>query len=286
MPPAARMTDNHTCPLFDGPKPHVGGPILPPCAVNVQTNSLGQARATDRATCASAPDAILMGSMSVRVNSLMAARQTDQTVHGGVVVMGSPNVEIGGAPGSTVGFPLQWAHQCAAAAQGRTSGSTQQSYSNCGVESARQIIGAAGGSVNEDTLLNEAIANNDAENATDPADRGGTSPQTRTDILSRRGVASHREAQTMANIQSAVVAGHGVITSHDAGVLWNDPAYNGGGHAIVVTGMEYDANGNLVNVLVNDTGTGRCLNSVPASQFQNSLNPSRQVNVTDNPVIR
>ncbi|KXK21522.1 MAG: hypothetical protein UZ18_ATM001000281, partial [Armatimonadetes bacterium OLB18] len=28
--PAARVTDMHTCPMSDGPKPHVGGPILPP----------------------------------------------------------------------------------------------------------------------------------------------------------------------------------------------------------------------------------------------------------------
>jgi uncharacterized Zn-binding protein involved in type VI secretion len=280
------MTDNHTCPLSDGPKPHVGGPILPPCALNVQTNSLGQARATDRAVCASAPDAILMGSMSVRVNSLMAARQTDQTVHGGLIVMGSPNVEIGGAPGVTVGFPMQWARQCAAAAQGRGSGRTQQSYGNCGVESSRQIIMAGGGNVDENTLLNEAIASNDAAASTNPNERGGTNPQTRTNILSRRGVSSHRETQTMGNIVGAVAAGQGVITSHDAGRLWNDARYNGGGHAILVTGMEYDANGNLVNVLVNDTGNGRCLNSVPAAQFQNSLDLNFDANVTDNPVIR
>ena len=30
MPPAARITDQHVCPLFDGPKPHLGGPILSP----------------------------------------------------------------------------------------------------------------------------------------------------------------------------------------------------------------------------------------------------------------
>ncbi|PMP77167.1 MAG: type VI secretion protein, partial [Roseiflexus castenholzii] len=30
MPPAARVSDMHTCPLSDGPKPHVGGPIMPP----------------------------------------------------------------------------------------------------------------------------------------------------------------------------------------------------------------------------------------------------------------
>ena len=27
MPPAARVGDMHTCPLSDGPKPHVGGPV-------------------------------------------------------------------------------------------------------------------------------------------------------------------------------------------------------------------------------------------------------------------
>jgi hypothetical protein len=200
--------------------------------------------------------------------------------------MGSPNVEIGGAPGMTVGFPMQWARHCAAAARGRSSGSTQQTYGNCGVESSRQIIIASGGSVDEDTLLSEAINNLEADDAADPLDRGGTTPETRTDILSRRGVASHREAQTMSNITNAVAAGHGVITSHDPGALWNDPAYSGGGHAILVTGMEYDASGNLVNVLVNDTGNGRCMNSVPASQFENSLRPDRDANVTDSPVIR
>ena len=25
----------HTCPMFDGPKPHVGGPILPPGGIPV-----------------------------------------------------------------------------------------------------------------------------------------------------------------------------------------------------------------------------------------------------------
>jgi len=28
--PAARATDMHVCPMFTGPVPHVGGPILPP----------------------------------------------------------------------------------------------------------------------------------------------------------------------------------------------------------------------------------------------------------------
>jgi hypothetical protein len=30
MPPAARVTDMHVCPMVTGIVPHVGGPILPP----------------------------------------------------------------------------------------------------------------------------------------------------------------------------------------------------------------------------------------------------------------
>lgn len=30
MPPAARVTDMHVCPMVTGVVPHVGGPILPP----------------------------------------------------------------------------------------------------------------------------------------------------------------------------------------------------------------------------------------------------------------
>jgi hypothetical protein len=35
MPPAARLTDVHTCPLITPESAHVGGPILPPCCTTV-----------------------------------------------------------------------------------------------------------------------------------------------------------------------------------------------------------------------------------------------------------
>ena len=94
--PAARFTDMHTCPMFDGPKPHVGGPILPPCAPTVLTCGLPQARVSDLATCVGPPDVIAKGSATVFVSGLMAARMGDMTAHGGVIVMGCPNVLIGG----------------------------------------------------------------------------------------------------------------------------------------------------------------------------------------------
>jgi uncharacterized Zn-binding protein involved in type VI secretion len=93
--PAARLTDMHTCPLSDGPKPHVGGPILPPCAPTVLICGLPAARVGDLATCVGPPDAIAMGSPTVLTVGMMQARLGDPTVHGGVIVMGAPTVLVG-----------------------------------------------------------------------------------------------------------------------------------------------------------------------------------------------
>ncbi len=94
--PAARVLDMHTCPMVTGVVPHVGGPILPPCAVTVLTGKLPQARVTDMATCVGPPDMIVKGSATVLVGKLPAARMGDMTVHGGVIVMGCFTVLIGG----------------------------------------------------------------------------------------------------------------------------------------------------------------------------------------------
>ena len=96
MPPAARVTDMHTCPMVTGVVPHVGGPILPPCCPTVMIGFLPAARVTDQATCVGPPDIIVKGSSSVIIGNLPAARIGDQTAHGGVIVMGCPTVMIGG----------------------------------------------------------------------------------------------------------------------------------------------------------------------------------------------
>jgi uncharacterized Zn-binding protein involved in type VI secretion len=94
--PAARIGDMHTCPMVTGLVPHVGGPILPPCAVTVLTGKIPQARVTDMAVCVGPPDVIVQGSATVLVNNLPAARLGDMTAHGGVIVIGQPTVLIGG----------------------------------------------------------------------------------------------------------------------------------------------------------------------------------------------
>ncbi len=55
MPPAARITDMHTCPMVTGPVPHVGGPILPPGEPTVLIGMLPTARMPDMATCVGPP---------------------------------------------------------------------------------------------------------------------------------------------------------------------------------------------------------------------------------------
>jgi uncharacterized Zn-binding protein involved in type VI secretion len=98
----------HVCPMSDGPKPHVGGPVLPPCAITVHTGGIPQARIGDLCTCVGPPDVIVQGSPTVLVMGSPAARLGDATAHGGRIVIGMPTVligESGGGGGGSAGFP-------------------------------------------------------------------------------------------------------------------------------------------------------------------------------------
>jgi uncharacterized Zn-binding protein involved in type VI secretion len=246
MPPAARVTDNHVCPAVDpiSGAPHTGGPLLPPGSLNVVSDGLGIARVTDRLTCAvPVPDFVVTGSATVLINNLPAARMTDKTMHGGpasAIVSGSLFVSIGGPTvGAILGNLPAAAQQFDAAATGRVGGSPQQSYQNCGVESMRQLINQANhSSVTEDEALDDALRSGLASREATREDSGGTNPADRESFLAASGVRSTRVPATMAQIQQAVAEGRGVITSHDVAELWGPP--NAGGHAIVVTGVEYD----------------------------------------------
>ena len=84
----------HTCPMSDGPKPHVGGPIMPPGAPTVLIGGMPAARVGDMATCTGPPDLIAVGSSRVMIGGMPAARMGDTTAHGGVIVAGAPTVMI------------------------------------------------------------------------------------------------------------------------------------------------------------------------------------------------
>jgi len=292
MPAAARVTDPHTCPC-PTPLPHQGGPVLPPCSLTVNINKLAAARASDRALCKiPAPNFIVTGAGTVSIDGLPAARKGDRMMHPppGQIDDGSPDVIIGGPTvGVTLGDPLAGTTVCGAASAGRNpapgavfppghpsagqqipANTAAQSYNNCGVESARQIINQTTplAPVGQEALLNQAIANGNADNV--PGNlyaSGGTVPSQKVNILANNGIGAHEADPTMETLLQNVAEGNGVIIDVWAARIWPAavvtnsgmvPGSNSGGHSILVTGVSFDANGDLDQVTVNDTGLGTC----------------------------
>ena len=99
MPPAARLTDMHACPMLTPglpPIPHVGGPVAGPCILTVLIGGLPAAVLGDSAVCVGPPDTIVKGSATVLICGRPAARVGDSTAHGGTIVLGCLTVLIGG----------------------------------------------------------------------------------------------------------------------------------------------------------------------------------------------
>jgi uncharacterized Zn-binding protein involved in type VI secretion len=96
MPYAARVGDNHICPMVDGLKPHIGGPIVSSGVLNVTIGGQPAATVGAIAMCVGPPDTIVSGSATVIIGGKPAARQGDQTAHGGAITGGCPTVNIGG----------------------------------------------------------------------------------------------------------------------------------------------------------------------------------------------
>ena len=96
MPPAARLTDMHVCPMVTVIVPHVGGPIVGPGAVTTLIGGLPAARISDMCVCVGPPDVIALGSFTVLIGGMPAARMGDLTAHGGTIVLGHPLTIIGG----------------------------------------------------------------------------------------------------------------------------------------------------------------------------------------------
>ncbi len=98
MPPAARLTDPHICPMVTPgtpPIPHVGGPIVSPGVPTVLIGFLPAAVMGDQCVCVGPPDVIVQGSATVLIGNKPAARLGDATAHGGIIVAGCPTVIIG-----------------------------------------------------------------------------------------------------------------------------------------------------------------------------------------------
>lgn len=306
MKPAARFSDPHTCPT------HTGGPAQS-SVHDVLINGLLAVGAGDVALCDGPTDYVTTGAELALVRGKLMARVDSHTMHGGLVVDGSPNVFVGGASGGgTVGGGEQAQAECAALAATRNppAGMTypawhpkagqqippnqpDQSGENCGPEAARALINRRRRQqgqppISEERLYDETVDKGWTTGSKDPDKRvngGGTGPEGRRKILENYGVESelHPQSDTQGLFQR-VADGHGVITAHDTGKLWNNPNYEGQGHAVSIVGIEYDGDGNPKNVIVSDTGKGECASKVPADRFQKSLLPDTSANVTKDKV--
>jgi uncharacterized Zn-binding protein involved in type VI secretion len=313
--PAARVGDAILCLLPQAlpvipPLPHTpppGLPIMAPGGATVLIGGKPAARISDFSVCLAPlpiPNPIIRGAFPVPIMNMPAARVTDSGTHPFSVIMppGCPTVWIGLS--GTTGNPRLGNQACQSMAAGRNppAGSTDpsgnqlasntagQSYSNCGIESSRQLVQQAlGTNPGQEAMLSTAITNG---NAIQPAvgspgtggpvtaqnqawHSGGANSLQIADILTNNGVPSTPMAPAsgglqLSQLETALSQGRGVIVGGDVSGL---PGWGGqtGDHGVTVTGYEYDDAGNITHVIYNDTGIGVCNQRATAVQFQNFL---------------
>jgi uncharacterized Zn-binding protein involved in type VI secretion len=89
VPPAAKLNDNHLCPMQTPavvPIPHVGGPVLGPGVPTVMFEGQPAIVVGDGCICVGPPDFIQKGSQGVTAMGRAVARIGDATQHGGSLV--------------------------------------------------------------------------------------------------------------------------------------------------------------------------------------------------------
>lgn len=99
--PASRIGDMHTCPMFTGPVPHVGGPFILG-SPTVLVGMMPQSRVTDQLTCVGPPDVALKGEPTVLVG--MAGAGGVMGASDAIVAMGVP-VPQAAPPAASGGSP-------------------------------------------------------------------------------------------------------------------------------------------------------------------------------------
>jgi uncharacterized Zn-binding protein involved in type VI secretion len=95
MTPAVRIGDPHVCPLSDGPKPHVGGPVVGPGVPTCLIGGLPAAVVGDPCVCAGPPDSIVAGHATILIGNRAAADMSAPTAHAGTILSGCTTVLFG-----------------------------------------------------------------------------------------------------------------------------------------------------------------------------------------------
>lgn len=164
-------------------------------------------------------------------------------------------------------------------ARGRELHPGQQSFQNCAPQSSQQIINqATGNNLTESQMENVAWG---------PPPSGynrntGTPIGGEEIMLENGGVPTTMRPGNTNTVDTALANNQGVVSGHDADVLWNDPTQPGG-HAIHTTGAVQNQNGDTLAYTINDTGTDQQGQVVGADHYARSLDGGN-IAVTDNPI--
>lgn len=127
----------------------------------------------------------------------------------------------------------------------------------CGLVSCVNVLRLAGiTDVTEEEVVQLAIKFNLCTAALNPEENGGTNILHRQCILKVFGIESDFVKASIQTIAQCVAEGRGVIISVDAGILWEDPRYLNGLHAITVTSVKTDLDGCILGFYICDSGRG------------------------------
>lgn len=159
----------------------------------------------------------------------------------------------------------------------------------CGLCSVANVLRMAGVQYSEKDIVDYAKNHNLCNQGGEPGYNGGTSAAEREKILEAFGIPSTCVSPSISVLASSVEQGKGVIISVDPGKLAPE-VYDSGYHAITVTSVVRDSNGNIKgfyvcdsNSDVNDRCRKYCSNYYSAEQIKNAFTGNDMV-VTDSAI--
>lgn len=135
-----------------------------------------------------------------------------------------------------------------------------QHFDDCGVVAQMMILEKHGVVASQSPYVAEVLMMAEAYKNQNASRGGGTPPARLGNLLVENGLGiERRTGWTTDEIADRIAKGKDVIVAADAGVLWQDLRYAGGGHAVWVCGVNdyVRADGSrLREFTVNDSGTG------------------------------
>lgn len=150
----------------------------------------------------------------------------------------------------------------------------------CGLCACENIIRMSGAQIDEPAIVEFAARNGLCSRNMTPELNGGTTASDRQAILKSYGISSTLCVQSTAAVAKYVEEGRGVIVVVDSGAFWYDKP-NNGIHAVVVTSVKRDKNGQLIGFYICDSGTHGIDGAryILADKLEKSFVPDR-MNVT------